>query len=491
MAGIGVKLNKIYEKNTLTSDLYGFVYSTFVTIGPMLMVMAAVVLTRYLLGFSALGYAQRRLYSCTVLYLFVFAFLVAAPFGPVLSRYLSDTLYEERYGDILPCFYLGGLLMLFTGCCLGASFCLHEYFVGEVPVYYVFTGFCGYMSLILAVHGMTFLSITKDYKRISHIFFAGMLLAVILSAVLCYWLEMEGSYSALLGLTVGFFIIGALEYGQIRHFFPENSGEYRLPLGYFGRYWKLMLTNLFYVLGLYVHNFVFWTTDLGAVVAKSFLCAEPYDVATCAAMLTNIASSIILVSRIEMKFRSRYKAHTEAVIGGRWMDIQITQKRMFRQISDELFNLVRVQFILSVILYLLMALLMPRMGYGGLAMDFYHCLAAGYFPLFLMYAAILFLFYFNDLSGALMVSVLFCGTVWAGTLVCVHLPHIWGGLGVFTGSVAAFVAAYFRLRWTERNFDRHIFCTGRLLKPAVGVRPSGKVLDRRGGIDEIRLVVPE
>ena len=489
MAGIGVKLNKIYEKNTITSDLYGFAYSTFVTIGPMLTVMAAVLLTRYLLGFSLLGYAARKLYSCTVLYMFIFAFLVVAPFNPVLSRYLSDTLYEERYGDILPCFYTGLFMTLLAGCCLGVPFSLHEHLVGEVPVYYVFTGFCGYICLIMVVYGMTFLSVTKDYYRLSQLFFVGMLLAVLLALVFCYLLRMEGTYSSLLGLTLGFFIIAALEYGQIRHFFEENSGQYRPLLRYFKKYWQLMFINFLYVLGLYIHNFVFWTTDLGTVVAKSFICAEPYDVATCVAMFTNIMAAIIFISRVEMKFRFRYKAHTEAVIGGRWMDIRTTQRRMFRQISDELFNLVRIQFIVSVILYLLVILLMPRMGYGGLVMEFYHCLAAGYFPLFIMYAAILFLFYFNDLSGALMVSALFCAAVWIGSLVCVHLPYIWGGLGVFAGSLAGFIAAYFRLRWIERNYDTHVFCAGQLLKPAAGVKPSSKVFDRRSGIDDTKLVV--
>ena len=489
MAGIGVKLNKIYEKNTIMSDLYGFVYSTIVTIGPMLVVMAAVLLMRYLLGFSALGYAERKLYSCTLLYMFLFSFLIVALFTPVLSRYLSDTLYEERYEDILPSYYAGLFMTLLAGCCLGVPFCLHEHFVGEVPVTYVFTGFCGYICLIMSVYGMTFLSFTKDYKRIAQIFFAGMLFAVLLSFLFCYLLGMEGSYSALLGLTFGFFIIAALEYGQVRHFFGVNSGRYLPLLGYYRKYWQLIFINFLYVLGLYVHNFVFWTTDLGTVVAKSFICAEPYDVATCVAMFTNIAASVIFISRVEMRFRFRYKAHTEAVIGGRWMDIRTTKRRMFRQVSDELFNLVRIQFIVSVAIYLIVVLLMPRIGYGGLVMEFYHCLAAGYFVLFIMYSAILFLFYFNDLSGALMVSGLFCATVFLGSLICVHLPYIWGGLGTFAGALAGFIAAYFRLRWIESNFDTHTFCTGRILKPAAGVRPSGKVFDRRNGIDETQLVI--
>lgn len=233
---------------------------------------------------------------------------------------------------------------------------------------------------------------------------------------------------------------------------------------------------------------VFWTTELGTVVVNSFICAEPYDVATCIAMFTNIAASIIFISRIEMRFRFRYKSHTEAVIGGRWMDIKTTQTQMFRQISDELFNLVRIQFIVSVIIYLLVILLMPALGYGGLVMEFYHCLAAGYFPLFIMYAAILLLFYLNDLSGALIVSSLFCATVFGGTVIATHLPYIWGGLGVFAGSLVGFVAAYFRLRWNERNYDTRTFCAGRIMKRSAGSRPSGKVLDRRGGIDETQLI---
>ena len=34
MAGVGVKLNHIFEKNTLTTNLVGFGYSTAITIAP-------------------------------------------------------------------------------------------------------------------------------------------------------------------------------------------------------------------------------------------------------------------------------------------------------------------------------------------------------------------------------------------------------------------------------------------------------------------------
>lgn len=486
MAGIGVKLNKIYGKNTVASGVYGILYSTVVTIAPMLVVLVTAFLMQILLDFSSTGYEARALYSCTILYIFIFSFLVVSPVNPVLSRYMSDAIYEERYDDILPCFYVGLAMTVTLGCCLGIPFCLHEHFVGEVPVYYVFTGFCGYISLIFVIYCMVYLSISKDYKRVSFLFFLGMAFALIAALIFRFLFELESTYCALLSLSLGFFHIAVLEYGQLRQYFPRNSSCYGRVIRYFRKYWRLMLVNALYVLGLYVHNFVFWTTDLRTTVAKSFVCAEPYDVATCIAMLTNVAASVIFISRVEMNFRFRYKNYTEAVIGGRWMDIMTAKKRMFRQLAEDLVGLVRIQFIVSVILYFPITILMPRMGYGGLVLEFYHCLAAGYFPLFVMYAAILFLQYFDDQSGALLTAVLFFTTVLAGSIVGTHLPYLWAGIGVFMGSVTGFLSAYFRLRWVERNLDVHVFCTGCLLEPAGGAMPSARVLDRYSGLDETR-----
>ena len=72
MAGIGVKLTNIYKKNTLTTDIIGMGYSMAVTIAPMLVVIGALVIMEYCLDFSSVDYLTRELFSCTVLYIFIF-----------------------------------------------------------------------------------------------------------------------------------------------------------------------------------------------------------------------------------------------------------------------------------------------------------------------------------------------------------------------------------------------------------------------------------
>ena len=83
-----------------------------------------------------------------------------------------------------------------------------------------------------------------------------------------------------------------------------------------------------YILGMYIHNFVFWTTDMRIVVVKSFVCNQPYDMATCLAMFTNISATIIFITRVEMYFHDKYKNYSESVIGGRGADIDIAKSEV-------------------------------------------------------------------------------------------------------------------------------------------------------------------
>ena len=149
MAGIGVKLNNIYGKNTLTTDVIGMGYSTVMTIAPMLTVIGALCIMEYFLDFSSVGYVTRELFSCTVLYIFIFALLTASPFNSVLSKYMSDVIYEETYADIMACYYVGLFLNILLSSLVGIPFCIHEYLVGKVDIIYVFTGYCGFIHWYL------------------------------------------------------------------------------------------------------------------------------------------------------------------------------------------------------------------------------------------------------------------------------------------------------------------------------------------------------
>ena len=479
MAGIGVKLNRIYNKNTITTDIIGFFYSTVVTIAPVLVVIINLMLMQKVLKFNTVRYIDREIFSCTVLYIFIFSLLTTSPFNAVLSRYMSDVIFEERYEDVQPCHRVGLLINLCFACLFAIPFCLWEHLVGGVPIYYVFTGYCCFVSLVMVFYNMLYLSICKEYRLISFYFLVGMITSFLLSVFLRYVCKVSITYSMLLALTAGFFLTTVLEWAKIHQFFPDNSEEYKRVFEYFRKYWQLILINFLYTLGLFIHNFVFWGTDMAMHLVRTFVCNQPYDMATCLAMFTNISASVIFISRVEMYFHERYRAYADAVFGGRGIDIRNTRKRMFRQLGSELMTLVRLQFIVSVFIYLIFIIFLPRMGYAGMVMRIYPMVAAGYFILFLMYSEIIFLYYFEDLSGALLTAISFCAGTFLASLVAVHLSPIFYGTGIWAGSVIGFVAAYIRLRWMEEHLDAYMFCRGNIMERGKGIKPSPKVFDLR------------
>lgn len=474
MAGIGVRLNRIFSKNTITTNLIGFGYSMVITIAPMFLVIGAVIVMQQILGYTKIDYASRELCSCTVLYIFIFSLMTAAPFNAVLSKYLSDVIYNETYDDILPCYYVGLMLNILLSSIVGVPFCIREYLLG-VELFFVFIGYCGYVGLVLVFYSMLYLSICKDYKKISVFFLIGMAAAILLSAVLVYLFKVNVIYGMLISLDIGFLVIGCLELALIKSYFRHNSGKYREVLEYFKSHWQLTITNTLYTVGMYVHNFVFWSTDMRMEVKGGFVCMPSYDMATCLAMFTNITASMIFISRVEMYFHERYKAYSEAVIGGRGADIEDAKKMMFGQLSEELMNLTRLQFIVSVVVFFICIILLPKMGFGGQIMRIYPCLAAGYFILFIMYSAIIFQYYFNDMTGAMMTSVTFCTVTLVGSIYASRQSPLWFGVGVVMGAFAGWTVAYRRLRKMEKTLDVHIFCNGSILKRGKGRKPSNLV----------------
>ena len=479
MAGIGIRLNKIFSKNSIASKLFGCGYSVMITIAPMLIIIAVVVLMQLLLGFSKLDYATRELYSCTVLYIFIFALLTASPFNAVISRYMSDVIYEDRYEEIPPCFYTGLVMNTIFSFVPALFFCIHEFRVGGVNIWYVFAGFFGYMALMFTFYTMLYLSICKDYKKISLFYVIGMAVTLILSLILHYLFKVRTDIAMLVSLDVGMLLISVLEFSLFRRYFKKNSGNYFGILPYFKKYWQLIFANFFYIFGLYIHNFVFWTTDMHMIVVKSFVCMQCYDMASCLAMFTNITASVIFLTRVEMYFHDKYKRYSEAVIGGRKMDVDTAKNRMFRQLMEEVMTLVRVQFIITTPLFLVAMILLPRFGFGGNVMRIYPCLTVGYFIMFIMYSIIIFLYYFNDLNGALWTSLLFFVGTLLGSIYATKLPIVWYGSGLVIGSVIGFSVAYFRIRKMERTLDIHIFCNGSILKRGKGKMPSNLVYERK------------
>ncbi len=478
MAGVGIKLNRIFNKHTLVSSVYGIVCSIGYTIAPMLVIIAGMLVMYELLAFDAVPMLERELFSCSILYIFIFALLTTSPFNSVLSKYMADNIYTEEYENVRPCIFFGLIACMFTSVSVAIPFYWREYTVGGVPAYYVFTSYLCYMSLSLVFCSMIFNSVLKAYKQITIYFLTGMVLAVLLSVLLHFVFHVSVTFSMLVSLTVGFLYIAVALMSHALKYFRMNSYKYFRVAKYFRRYWKLLASNFFYTLGLFAHNFVFWHHSWQMMVVNTYICNQPYDMASSIAMYTNISASTFFIARVEMHFHERYADYINAVLGGKLDTIEKAKNRMFRTLSVQILSLVRLQFCLTIVIYLVARVCLPSLGCSGVTMQIYPLMAVGYFISFLYNSLMLYLYYFNDLTGAALSALIFAAVSALGSLVAMNLPTIWYGAGFAVAALLAFSFSYFRLRWIDRTLDAFIFCRGSILEKGVGKRPSSLVFSR-------------
>jgi len=465
MAGIGFELKKVFKERSVANLLRGAFYSTFTIIGPMLIIIICFMLLFFVMEYQYIDYETRDLLASIILYVFIFSLVLTSPLAAVISRYIADKIFEERPDHIMPCYYTGLMMNVALGFVACAPFCIATVILGGVEPHIMLISGCMFMSLLFVFYNMTFITAIKEYRSIVMTFLTAMIFTIMLGYLLYQIIGIDFLVSILIAMTSGFMIVGFTLFSLVKKFFTENSGNYKDFMTYIKRYKLLFVTNMFYILGLYVHNFVFWAVSpFKIVVAATFHSAPPYDTATFLAMMTNITTTVLFTVRVEVNFHDRYQQYCQQLLGGIGTDIIISKNKMFQTLIKETVYIVMVQTVITIIVFLLLSIFGSFFGFGGTVLALYPSLAAGYFIIFVMYSMIIFLYYYDDSKGAVLSAfAFFIGTL-VGALIAVNLRISLNGLGPFIGAFCGWTVAFLRLRYIERSIDRQMYCKGDLIR---------------------------
>ncbi len=478
MAGIGFELKKIFKKQSISRMFAGAFYSTTVVLGPTLIIIGLLIALYIGLNFFGINYSERALLSSAILYIFVFSVLITAPFNAVFSRYIADKIYSNEPGDILPSYYLCLSLCSVVSALLGIPFSLHLWLVGGVEFLFVLLCYCAFVTMVIILISMIYLHVTKEYRTITLFFILGAVIGIVMGFVLRYLLHVAVLYAILASVAAGLLLIAALQFSYIRRFFRQNSYVYRPCWQYLWQFRRLFLCNLFYSLGLYVHNFVFWAQPGRMVIANSFVSNPTYDMATFLAVFTNLSMTVLFTVMVETKFHQNYQNFNEAVYGSTLAEIRISKDTMFRTLEDQQIHLMGVQAIITIVIYILARVFLPLIGISSNILTIYALLCVAYYVMMVMYNNIVVLFYFNDNWGAMLAALLFFAVTFLGTLVSCRLPIELYGLGIFLGSMVGWTFGFFRIRYLKHHFYTHIFCYKRVLHTVRKERASDIVFKR-------------
>ncbi len=468
MAGIGFELKKLFKKEGIISTVFAGLYATVVTIGPTIMVILALNLMYFLLPYTNVSYHEREVLSSTILYVFIFSLIISSPINIILSRYTADKIYQERYESILSALDMGNLILAVLVVLTGVPFGAAMYFIGKLPLYYVAVTYLFYSGLVFTFYYMTFVTLLKEYRKITYSFLFSLLVGILFSCMAVSFWNFSVVDGILDALAVSFNLIAVLLMSRLRGNFREHNRKNTEVLHYFKECLLLLAANTFYSLGLYSHNFIFWFFSPYQIkVANVFISAPVYDVVTYLAMLTNIAVLVIFVVNVETKFHTAYKLYCESIIGASGKDILRAKNKMIEVLRRELLYIVQIQMIINICIFVLVIAFAADLGITGRILTMYPVMAVAYMILYLVQCMMIFQFYLDDAGGAAGVGLLFLAGTTVGSCIAVRLPAVFAGSGVLFGAFLGFTAAFFRIRYKLIHLDEHIYCRGNIAEEKV------------------------
>ena len=162
MAGIGFELKKLFKKEGIFNGLKASVYSTIVTIGPTLISIALIISFNMLLKFFGVSVIKRDLFQVTLMYSFVFAFILTSGYSMVLSRYIADKIFVKDYEDIRASLYGSIVTIVGIGSIVGSIF----YWKSDLPLLYKLFAYSLFIENIIQIVLSTYVTALKNVKVI-------------------------------------------------------------------------------------------------------------------------------------------------------------------------------------------------------------------------------------------------------------------------------------------------------------------------------------
>jgi len=455
MAGIGFELKRLFKNKGLFSSMRAYAYSALVSLGPFILCTIIIAAILIFSSYMNVAYRDRELFIATIVYAFIFSQIISSGFKMVITRFIADMLYKQKYEYILPSLYgVLSIVIVFAGTA-GILF----YYRSPLPFAIKLVSYLLYMELIIVFIMMEYLSTIKDYMRIVKSFIFGVIVSVCLSYVFLKFTALNTVFGLIFAMNIGFLLIIAILMAYLRSFYGRPARRYFDFLIYFEKYPSLFFISFFYTLGLYSHNFLFWTSRLGVEIGGTYIYAPTYDVPTFYAFLSVMPSMVIFIVSIETSFYEKYRTYYSLITGkGNFSDIENARKDMTRVLWSEIRNIMELQLFFTLVFIAAGFYVLPRLGLSQLSMDIFNLIALGAYLNIMVMIIILILLYFENRSGALFVAVIFLLSNAGFTFMTLMYSESLYGVGFFASSIFSLIIALIELSAYLKNINYYTFC---------------------------------
>lgn len=454
MAGIGFQLKKLYNSSTILLNMRAYGYSAVVTVGPMLLCILLILITRQLLLLIGTAPNEVELFMAGAQYAFIFSQIITGGFTFTISRYVADQTYLEKddyilssmYGLISVCVAIGGIA--------GVIFYLRS----PLDLPFKLSSYLFYTCLIIIWIQAMYVSALKDYMKIVRSFFMGVLVSAILIAITVLVFEMKTATAMFFCLDFGFFIMIWQFTKTIKAYFPVNNHYYYHFLIYVEKHPYLFLGGFLYTIGLYGHLILVWSSKYQVVIGDTFYIAPFYDVPVFYSYMTVLPAMILFMVTVETTFYDAYKLYYHRVIHGfSIQDIINARQKLFKVISVELTFIAEIQLFVIISSIAIGLKFLSKVGMSPEQIHIFTILTLGNLFFILMHTIVIMMLYFDSQRVAFASLALFSFA--SIIFVQVGVTYDIFGFPMFLSSLLTFTLAIYLLKRLMNRIDYNTYCS--------------------------------
>ncbi|WP_060976195.1 exopolysaccharide Pel transporter PelG [Streptococcus sp. CCH8-C6] len=441
MAGLGFELRKVYNKGNFLAKQKAYGYAGIIYVGPMILGILLILAVVYLSVFGRFDNVERDHLLGLISYSILASLAITNIFSMVVTRYVSDMLYEEKFEKILPSYFSSGAMMLGIGLVSYGLFL----FLSGIPLLEIFLNLLLFSELCLIWHAVNYLTAVKDYRSILKTFAAAILIMLGTGFVSIY---LSIPYGLLLSTCIAYAYILVQMIRIMYRYFPKSYEANFEFLIWFDEYFNLFKVGIYLFIGLFAHIVINWFGPLSKGIGGLFRTAPVYDVSAMLAYLVTLVSTVSFVVSLEVVFYPKFRKYYQLYDGVGSVDrINQTEVDMLRTLRNELKYLSWKQLLatlLAMFVGIVLLAVLP-LGFNSQMKGYFQTLCLGYGLYAVGNINLLLLLYFVDYEGAKNCSKWFAGISVIFSILTQFIDTSFIGYGFLLASLVLYFTTSARL----------------------------------------------
>ena len=446
MAGIGFELRKLFmeEKEQPFGNIKALIFSAAISVGPWLITSTSLNLLILISENVKVSRVNQIIFMSSIFYTFIFSQILTSIFQYLITRFVSDCIFQKRIGKIRGTFL--GSMKLISILAFFASYLFIRN--GNLSVGFKVVFILLFISMCLSWITMIFVSLLKKYHFILFSFFLGNIVSVVLGY--CFlkfpvtFIKETPVFWMMLSYCAGIFLNFLLTSMYVLRAFKGNGKNQFEFLTYLRGYFSLIIIGAIYILGVWAHVFMNWLVGDSYVIANAFIISPLYEVAVFYSYCTAIPSIIYFTIFLETKFLPLYKEYYKKISRtGTYKEIQDALEIMKQTLYREILYCMELQFLISLTCILLSNVIFNQFDMDARLLELFRITIFGSFcAIFVSILITLFLYFDLRLQSIILSFTLLISNI-VFTYMFGRIGTGFAGTGFFLASFLTFGVAIY------------------------------------------------